>query len=150
MKIPSRIPSGREIPSKRPVSAASLLWISTCFNRVFSFTLFFFINRIVWQLSHWIINCFRKFNLITQNSLIKNIIFRIMKKKINNLISMLNVMIVNCLLIFHETEFSNNFIKNFWKFFRSELSANDASFAYTNLCLFGLSISYWIIKKRVW
>ena len=65
-----------------------------------------------------------------------------MKNKINNLISMLNVIIVNYLQIFHETKLSNNFIMNFWKFFRFELSANDTSFAQINVCFFDSSVSY--------
>ena len=125
------------------------LWISTCFNRVFSLTSFSFTKQIVWRLSHWIISCFWKFNLIARNNLIKNIAFLMMKNKINNSISVLNVMIVNCLQIFHETKSSNSFIMNFWKIFWFELSANDTSFAQTNVCYFDLSVSYWIVRNRV-
>ena len=125
------------------------LWISTCFNRVFSLTSSSFIKRIVWRLSYWIISCFWKFNLIARNNLIKKHSFLMMKNKINNSISVLNVMIVNCLQIFHETKLLNNFIMNFWKFFRFELSANDASFVQTNVCFLDLFVSYWIVKNRV-
>ena len=65
-----------------------------------------------------------------------------MKNKVINSISVLNVIIVDCLQIFHEMKSSNDFIINFWKFFQFELSTNDASFIQINVCFFNSFVSY--------
>jgi hypothetical protein len=74
------------------------LWISTCFSFVSSFSISFFNTRRIWRLSQRICNFFIESYTMNSKNLLYQIVFFAIRLRINNSVSMLNVVIVICLI----------------------------------------------------
>jgi hypothetical protein len=74
------------------------LWISTCFSFVSSFNISFFNTRRIWRLSQRICNFSIESNWMNSKNRLHQIVFFAIRLKINNSVSMLNVIIVICLI----------------------------------------------------
>jgi hypothetical protein len=75
------------------------LWISTYFSFVSSFSISFFNTRRIWRLSQRICNFFIESNRMNSKNNHHQIVFFAIRLRINNSVSMLNVIIVICLIV---------------------------------------------------
>jgi hypothetical protein len=84
------------------------LWMSTCFSFVSSFNISFFNTRRFWRLSQRMCNFFIESYWIDSKNRLYQIVFFAIRLKINNFVSMLNVVIVTCLIARQSIESSYN------------------------------------------
>jgi hypothetical protein len=84
------------------------LCMSTCFNFVSSFNIFFFNTRRIWRLSQRICNFFIESYSMNSKNRLHQIVFFAIRLRISNFVSMLNVVIVTCLTARQSIESSYN------------------------------------------
>jgi hypothetical protein len=73
-------------------------WMSTCFSLISSFNTFFSSIRRVWRLSHRMCNVFIESNFMNSKNLCHHIAFFAIRVNESNFASVLEIMIVACLV----------------------------------------------------